>query len=333
MSDPPVEASHSGTEVQPARSAGRWQRVVRLAERQHGVVALRQLRTLGLSASGVRSRVARGYLHRVHRGVYAVGRPSLTWRGSLMAAVLAYGDGAVVSHRSAAALWGLRPSGEGYIELSVPRHGVRSRPGARVHCRAELGAMDVTIVDGIPCTSLARTVVDLTEVLTDRGMERVLEQAEVLRLFDARAVEDAMHRAKSRHGKSVPASLLQPTGMTLTASELEERFLELVRDAGLPDPETNAPMILPDGTAIRVDFLWRKWRLAVETDGHAFHRTRQSRERDARRDQLLRLAGFEPLRFTGRQVSQEPGWVRRTLVALASRADGERSGRAGPEAA
>ena len=123
------------------------------------------------------------------------------------------------------------------------------------------------------------------------------------------------------------------SGPTLTESELEEAFLALCRKTALPAPEVNAWMTLPDGSAIKVDFLWRGERLAVETDGHPFHRTRQSRERDTKRDQLLRLAGFEPVRFTGRQVAVEKEWVTRTLLALASRRDGVISGRAGAQAA
>lgn len=129
-------------------------------------------------------------------------------------------------------------------------------------------------------------------------------------------------------------------GPTLTETELEEAFLALCREAGLPTPDVNVSMTLPDGTPARIDFLWRKERLAVETDGGPFHRTRQSRERDARRDQLLRLIAFEPVRFTGRQVAREPGWVKRCLSELiarrqplASRADGDGSRRAGAQAA
>ena len=134
--------------------------------------------------------------------------------------------------------------------------------------------------------------------------------------------------------------LAELEGPTLTASGLEDAFLALCRQAGLPTPEVNVWLTLPDGTPAKIDFLWREERLAVETDGGPFHRTRQSRERDARRDQLLRLCAFEPVRFTDRQVAWEPAWVKAALSemiarrqALASRADGDRSGRAGPQAA
>jgi hypothetical protein len=332
-----VETSHYGTEVQEARIG----RIAELAERQHGVVALRQLEALSFSASGVRNRAARGYLHRVHRGVYAVGRPGLTANGRRMAAVLAYGPDAVLSHRTAAGLWGLRPDNRPKVELSVCRPGVRARPGIDVHRRRTLTAGDVTRVEGIPCTSVARTLVDLGDVVNRRAVEQAVEKAEILRLFDLRAIEEVLGRAGTTRGKTLLSSVLEGlAGPTLTESELEEAFLDIGRRAGLPDPEVNAWITLPDGTPARIDFLWRRERLAVETDGGPFHRTRQSRERDARRDQLLRLAGFEPVRFTDRQVSLEPGWVEHTLreliaqrQPLASRADGDRSGRAGAQAA
>lgn len=306
-----------------------------MAERQHGVVALRQLEALGLSASGVRSRVASGRLHRVHRGVYAIGRPGLTINGRRMAAVLAYGPGAVLSHRSAAGLWGLRPDNRPNVEISVPRRSVRRRAGVDVHGCLTLGEHDVATEQGIPVTTVARTLVDLGDVTSRRVVEQAVEQAEVLHLFDLKATEEALGRAGPRRGAGQLSSVLTALNdtPTLTASDLEEAFLGLARAAGLPDPEVNAPITLPDGTPAKIDFLWRHHGLAVETDGGPFHRTRQSRERDARRDQLLRLAGFDPVRFTDRQVAREPEWVTRTLLALACRADGDRSGRAGPQAA
>jgi hypothetical protein len=258
-----------------------------------------------------------------------------------MAAVLAYGRDAVLSHRSAAGLWGLRPDNRPTVELSVPRSGLRGRPGIDVRASRTLTADDVTVVDLIPCTTVARTLVDLGDVANRRAVEQAVEQAEVLRLFDLSAVEDALRRAGPRRGAGLLSSVLEEsTGPTLTDSELEEAFLGICRGIGLRAPEVNAWITLLDGTPARIDFLWRAERLAVETDGHGFHRTRESRERDARRDQLLRLAGFEPVRFTGRQVARDPGWVAAVLreltgtrQPLASRADGDRSGRARAQAA
>jgi very-short-patch-repair endonuclease/predicted transcriptional regulator of viral defense system len=308
--------------------------IARLAARQHGVVALRQLCELGLSASGVRKRVARGRFHRIHRGVYAIGYPRLIGYGPWMAAVLACGPRAVLSHRSAAGLWGLRPDNRLRSDVSLSSPSARSKEAIEVHRSVTLSTQDITTVEGIPCTTVARTLVDLGDVANTRAVERAVEQADVLRLFDLREVQRAIARAGPRRGAGLLSSVLATlNGPTLTESELEEAFLALCRQAGLQAPEVNAWMTLPDGSAIKVDFLWRNERLAVETDGHPFHRTRQSRERDTKRDHQLRIAGFEPVRFTGRQVALEKEWVTRTLLALASRRDGVLSGRAGAQAA
>ena len=308
--------------------------IAAISARQHGVVGLSQLRELGLSARAVQHRAARGRFHRIHRGVYAVGYPKLTRYGHWMAAVLACGWKAVLSHRSSAGLSALRPDNRRKSDVSVPSPSARPKEAIEVHRSVTLTADDVTTVEGIPCTTIARTLVDLGDVLDRRAVERAVEQAEVLRLFDLREVQQAIERAGPRRGPGLLSSVLENLdGPTLTESELEEAFLALCREAAIPTPEVNAWMTLSDGSPIKVDFLWRRERLAVETDGHPFHRTRQSRERDARRDVLLRLAGFEPVRFTGRQVVFEKEWVTRSLLALASRADGDRSDRAGAQAA
>ena len=180
-----------------------------LAVRQHGVVALRQLCELGLSASGVRKRAARGRLHRIHRGVYAVGLPTLTGRGHWMAAVIACGPTAVLSHRSAAGLWGLRSDNRQKSDISLPSPSARAKPAIEVHRSVTLNAADTTLVDGIPCTSLARTLVDLGDVVDRRAVERAVEQAEVLRLFDLTEVHEAMERAGPRRGTGLLSSVLE----------------------------------------------------------------------------------------------------------------------------
>src|SRR5918995_5102756 len=154
-------ATHYGTE---RCGHSRQVALAQLAERQHGVVALPQLRELGLAPSAVRSRVTRGRLHRVHRGVYSVGHPVLSVRGRWMAAVLACGPGAALSHRSAAALWGIRPSARTAIDVTVPRH-LRGRAHIDVHHANTVAAGDLTTVDRIPCTTVARTLLDLAAVV------------------------------------------------------------------------------------------------------------------------------------------------------------------------
>jgi predicted transcriptional regulator of viral defense system len=291
--------------------------VAELAERQHGVVTLSQLQSLGLSRSGVSRRAKVGRLHRVHSGVYAVGRRRLTRRGVWMAAVLAYGPRAVLSHRSAAALHGLRPDNRARIDVTLPAKSARARSGIDVHRSPTLSEADVTTVDGIPCTTVARTLLDLAEVAPRRILERALDQAELLKLFDPRALDDVLARADGRRGarllRALLADRLEPT---LTRSELEERFLVLCRQASLPTPAVNAWIALGAGVAYQADFLWRAEQVAIETDGRAFHSHRAAFESDRLRDQRLTLAGFTVLRFTWRQLVREPGRVSDTLRAV-----------------
>lgn len=291
--------------------------LARLAERQHGVVALSQLKGLGLSPSGVRTRVAAGRLHRVHRGVYAVGHSILKNEGRWLAAVLACGPGAALSHRAGAALLGLRPSARAVVDVTSPRRTGRKRAGIDVHAGDTLRAADVTSVSGIWCTTVSRTLLDLAEVLDRRALERACDQAEVLRLFDHRGLADVLARARGRRGATILATLLAEhrAGETVTRSQLEERFLDICTAAGLPRPTVNAHVWL-DGSAIEVDFHWPAHRLAVETDGHASHGTRQAFERDRERDRHLVLAGWRVVRFTWRQVIEAPSEVAGTLRAL-----------------
>jgi predicted transcriptional regulator of viral defense system len=291
--------------------------IARLAERQHGVVSLPQLKALGLGTDAVAKRVAAGRLIRIHRGVYAVGHGRLTLHGYWMAAVLAYGPKALLSHRSAAALHGIRPDNRSNIDVTVPGRSARSRPGIGVHASTTLTAAEITTVDGIPCTTIARTLLDLADVVDRRGVERAVDQAEVLRAFDLRAVEEVLARAAGRRGVGVLKRVLaEYDGPTLTNRELEERFLALCRRASLPRPEVNGWITLDDGVAYKVDFLWRAERLAVETDGWGSHGTRQAFENDRRRDRRLRLAGWEVVRFTWRDVEREPDEVTTTLARL-----------------
>ena len=288
---------------------------------QHGVLALRQLIELGMSASAVRSRVVAGRLHRVHAAVFAVGHARLTREGRYMAAVLACGPGAVLSHREAAALHRLRASTRSAIDVTSPRRTGRARDGIEVHGGATLLPRDVDTVDCIACTTVARTLLDLAEVVERRQVERACEQAEVLRVFDLLAVEDVLERADGRRGAPVLRSILaeQALGSALTRRELEALFLELCRAAGLPRPEVNAWLPL-EPIGVEADFLWRERRLVVETDGRETHCTTWAFERDRRRDQRLMLAGWRVVRFTWRQVVEEPARVAATVGSLLAQA-------------
>jgi REase_MTES_1575 len=292
------------------------QRIAEVAAGQHTVVGLTDLRDAGLPDAVVHKRVGVGQLHRVHWGVYSLVPPKLlTPRGRYMAAVLACGPGAVLSHRSAAALHGLRATSRTQIEVTVPGRNRRRHEGIEVHRSTTLTAADVTTVDGIPVTTIARTVADLTDVLPERAVERTLEQGAVMEVLDGRALDDQL----TRHPRAARLRRLLARGTPAppTESELEELFLELCRTAGIPDPERQVYVDPDDGAPmVRADFLWREQRLIIETDGAKFHGTRRSFESDRRRDQRLTLAGWRVVRITWRQITQRPHEVVALLRSL-----------------
>jgi very-short-patch-repair endonuclease len=240
--------------------------------------------------------------------VYAEGHPRLTLQGRFLAAVVACGDRAVLSHRSAAALWGVLPEGGPRIDVTVPSTSGRSRRGAMIVHRSPLGAHEVTRKDGIPVTTPARTVLDLAAVVSRRELERAIDEAAYLRL-DLSGLEPR----RGRRGGAAIARVLDEhrAGATRTRSELEERVLALCRRAGLPAPEVNASV-----EGFTVDFAWRAQQLIVETDGWQAHGTRAAFERDRRRDARLTAAGWRVLRLTWRRLRDEPGEVGRELGLL-----------------
>ena len=291
-----------------------------MAECQHGVVSLPQLTGFGLLPSAVRERVGSGRLHRIHRGVYAVGYPLLTARGHWMAAVLACGDGSALSDSSAASLWGLREGGGSRIDVTAPRRTARTRAGIRVHWRPSLAAVDVAVCDRIPCTSVARTLLDLASVISPSALEKACDRAEQLRLFDGRAIEELLARVPGARGTRrlrEVLSELDPQGPE-TRTEIERLMLALCRTHSLPQPVVNGWIQL-NGNGFEPDFLWPEAKLIVETDGYKTHRTRKAFEADRRRDQLLAEAGYLTLRFTWRQLTEEPDRVARTIGAVLKR--------------
>ena len=185
--------------------------------------------------------------------------------------------------------------------------GGRSLSGIDVHRTRRLLPQDATNVEGIPCTTVARTLLDLAEVVNRRQVERACDQADVERLLDATALEAVLSRAHGRRGSPVLRAILDEhaIGQTVTRSEMEERFLAICNRAGLPRPEVNVWIALPHGGHAQADFLWREHRLIVETDGRAAHGTRRAFEHDRRRDQRLVLAGWRVIRVTWRQLTQE----------------------------
>jgi very-short-patch-repair endonuclease len=270
---------------------------------------LAQLKTHGLTASGVRKRIASGRLFRVHHRVYSLVPPALlSLRGRYMAAVLACGEDAVLSHRSAAHLHEIRATSRAKIDVTVPG---RSRPkveGVDVHRSITLTPADVTTVDGIPCTTVARTVHDLAAVVNPRATERAIEQAEIREILDLRKLQDVLARnARTRGARRLRRIFAERFATAPTESELEEQLLALCRGARLPLPERQVYIDPGDGEPpVRVDFCWRAQKLVVETDGGRYHRTPRAFESDRRRDQRLTLAGWRVLRITWRQLRDEP---------------------------
>jgi very-short-patch-repair endonuclease len=290
------------------------QRIAVLATRQHGVVATRQLAALGLSQRAVSHRAAVGRLHRIHRGVYAVGHPVLTVNGRRMAAVLAAGPGAVLSHASAAALWEIRPTSATRIDVTVGSAGGRGkRAGLHIHRTPTLQADEITERQGIRVTTPARTLLDLAAILPRRALERALDEAEIHELYDHASL-DALARthAGERGARCLQRALDEDADPTLTDSELEELMLALCDDHRLERPKPQAWV-----AGLRVDFLFAASRLVVETDGYRYHRTRRAFERDRERDAILARAGYRTLRFTHRQLTRRPAEVAETIRSSA----------------
>jgi very-short-patch-repair endonuclease len=301
----------TGSTQQPAGAGARaWA----LVDAQHGVVSREQLRGLGFSRHAIDHRIAKGRLHPVFRGVYAVGRSALTPRGRWMAAVLACGSGAVLSHDSAAALLGIGSEERGEIEVTVQPGWDRKRPGIRVHRRRGLERHAIGTCDGIPVTSPAQTLIDLS-VRHDRiTVERMVDEADRLDLIAPPQLRAALADHRGEPGVARLRTWLDRRTFRLTRSRLERFLLPLARDVGLPVPETKVWV-----NGFEVDFLWRELRLVVETDGLRHHRTPAEQSRDHRRDQAHAAAGFTPLRFTHEQVRYEPEHVRAVLGDVASR--------------
>ncbi|HYP47498.1 MAG TPA: DUF559 domain-containing protein [Thermoleophilaceae bacterium] len=220
--------------------------------------------------------------------------------GTWLAAVLACGEGAVLSHASAAALWGIRPSAASHIDVTVPtRSGRARRRGIRVHRPRRFNSDDVTALRGVPTTTVARTLVGLADVLPTQALKRAIDEAEYRKLLDTTALFAAVQANPGRRGTRLLALARAPA--ELTRSELEQRFLELLETERLPRPSVAAHL-----EGFEVDFLWPEERLIVEIDGLAAHGTRAALERDRTRDRRLLLAGYRTVRLTARTLETEP---------------------------
>ena len=259
-----------------ARSARAWA----LAGKQHGMVSRRDLLALGFSPRAVEHRLAKGRLHLVTRGVYAVGWPALTQERRWMAAVLACGKGAALSHRSAAALWDIGEERAGQVDVSVRRRCEHRRAGIRARSRPALPAEDIVVRDDIPVTRPARTLLDLATELGAMSLERAVNEADKRNLVDPEALRATLDRYAGEPGVRPLRALLDRNTFCLSDSNLEILFRPIAAAAGLPPPLTKQRL-----NGFEVDFYWPNLGLVVETDGLRYHRTPAEQARDRLRDQ------------------------------------------------
>jgi len=288
-------------------------RIAALAARQHGLITRRQLAALGLSRRVIQRLVAQGWLHRIHRGVYAVGHPALSRRGRWLAATLAL-EGAL-SHRAAGELWAIVPAGQIVEVTLLGVSGRAHREGLLVH-HGRLAAREVTAHDGIPVTTVVRTLLDLAAVLDARGLGRAFEEAQVHhRLRPAELAAEVAARDGHRGSGRMRALLAGAVDPGQVESVLELRFLALCGAHGLPRPLSQVRF-----GASRVDFWFPEARVVVETDGARFHASAGKRSRDAEKDAALAALGITVRRLRWADVTERPA-----AVASALRAAGVRS--------
>ncbi len=286
-----------------------------LARDQHGVVARRQLLRRGVTKEQIDGRLRSGGLHPIHRGVYAVGHTAITRRGRWMAAVLASGDEAVLSHRSATALYGAWGSGAGEIHVTVPRK-VRSALSIRRHF-SMLPEDEREIVDGIPVTSAARAVLDLAAEKGEAAAESALRELEYLGIYGAVSLPALLARHPNHRGAQACREALDhlrddPGGRL--RSNLEERFIAFLDAENIPRPRLNYWLSIGDDR-FQVDCFWPRARLVGELDGFKAHGTRRAFGSDRRRDRKLGVAGYRVVRITEDQIRNEPDALAEDLQA------------------
>lgn len=294
------------------------ERVASIAALQRGRVARRQLLAAGVSSRTIDCMIARGLLLREHAGVYAVMQAAPVPLSRETAALLACGDRAVLSHTSAAAIWGLLPERDGPVEVTLARGGTgRRRPGIKMHRSESLLRRDVQIHEGLPVTSPAWTLLDLTGCVDSRSHERAFDEALVVRKIVRRSqIEDVLRRANGRRGARVGRALLdQRYNSGITHSEAERRCLELIRKAELPEPKTQVRM-----GEYTVDLLWPDQGVAFEIDGYMFHISRFAFNRDREKDTVLKAAALDPNRLSRDQIMFKPYFAIAAIAGALARA-------------
>lgn len=290
--------------MRPGSTALLDRRLSRLASGQHGVVTRAQLVDVGLGPSSIARRIDARRLVPVHAGVYLVGHLARAPLATEMAAVLACGRGAVVSHRSAGLIWRLVSPRRGHVgvDVTVPRAWSPRRAGVRVHRRTTLAPSDIVVLGRLPVTSPARTLLDLGSVLGLAALEGAAAEAERRHGVGLDSLADQLERNRGRVGAAALRAVVERGERpALTRSEAERRLLRLLRRAGIAAPEANVVVL-----GFEVDLLWRERRVAVELDGYAFHADRAAFERDRARDAELQAHGYRVVRVTWRQLVDHP---------------------------
>jgi very-short-patch-repair endonuclease len=282
--------------------------IAALAARQHGVMTRAQLVQAGLTRGAIEHRLATARLHRLHQGVYAVGYPAKGREARWIAAVLACGPGAVLSHRSAATLWKIR-DGEGpRPDVTLPRHSGRRRPGVAIH-NSPLEPRDCTTRFGIPVTTATRALFDVAPGLNDDQLARTLRETDYLGHLDLRALQVLLARRPSRRLQALIADPI------MTRTELEDRFVKICDRHKLPRPLTQQAVL-----ASTIDFVWPDHNLLVETDGWEAHGTRSAFQSDRAASNAFQLAGYTILRFTYDDLKRRPAHVVNQIRAALSQA-------------
>jgi very-short-patch-repair endonuclease len=305
--------SHSSSDVEgrstrPGRELFVPRRIADLATAQDGLITTTQLRAFGVGDDTILRWTRAGWLHRWHEGVHAVGHRALTQRGRRRAAVLAAGEGAALSHLAAAVHLDLLRWRLDVIDVIVPRSGERDREGLAFHRpRIYEPALDTRMVDGIRCTTVARTLVDLASAVGHDPLERAVERAEYLDVIDLRAIADVLGRISRPRGVRTLRRCLGPERLdaALTESNLERTLLRLLLGAGLERPVLQAPFELAPGRWVRADFFWPRHALIVEADGPHHTRPIQAAA-DARRDTELRARGLRVHRIPHTIIEDDP---------------------------
>ncbi len=298
--------------------------IARICQRQNGVVTLEQLEAQGLTVQAIHERLLAGRIHRIHQRVYSLTPRVMTERGKFMAAVLACGPGAVLSHRSAAYLWGIVDSWEEPIDVTAPNRRGRSPDGVAAHRDGSLQPIDKVTLHGVPCTSVARTLLDFAGVTQEWEVCKAVAQAEVLRILDKPKLRALLRRSRRRRGVARLRLILDSIHPLTkkTRSDLEREFLRMCAKREVAEPEVNVWLDAPDGKRYQADFLWREARLIVEADSRRFHDTDSSFVSERKRQQQLELAGWRVTRCTWEEVEREPRRLALTVAGLIAQAKG-----------